>query len=162
MKEYTNRLQVLERFFCVKSIPTFAQFKTKWAETDSLSKSVIAALAESGDFEAVRKPWEKYMLAVRGYLLQMGEIEPDAQSLRQLAAEMEGGMLMKTILDRLQAMERLMPSLVTVTYPDGTQTVVEALRAFEIAVNNRNATFSVPNNQAMETLLRAVADAVGT
>ena len=30
------------------------------------------------------------MLAVRGYLLQMGEITADAQSLRQLAAEMEG------------------------------------------------------------------------
>ena len=69
---------------------------------------------------------------------------------------------MKAILERLQAMERIMPSLVTVTYPDGTQTVVEALRAFEIAVNNRDATFSVPNNRAMEPLLRAVADAVGT
>ena len=69
---------------------------------------------------------------------------------------------MKTILDRLQAMERLMPSLVTVIYPDGTKTVVEALKAFDIAVNNRKATFSVPNNRAMETLLRAVADAVGT
>ena len=90
MKDYTNRLQVLERFFCVKSIPTFDQFKTKWAEADPLSRSVLAALAESGDFEAVRKPWEKYMLAVRGYLLQMGEIDPDAKSLRQIAAEMEG------------------------------------------------------------------------
>ena len=69
---------------------------------------------------------------------------------------------MKAILERLQAMERLMPSLVTVTYPDGTQTVVEALRAFEIAVNNRDATFSVPSKRAMENLLRAVADAVGT
>jgi len=67
---------------------------------------------------------------------------------------------MKAILERLQAMERIMPSLVTVTYPDGTQTVVEALRAFDIAVNNRNATFSAPGNQAMESLLRAVADAV--
>ena len=67
---------------------------------------------------------------------------------------------MKTILDRLQAMERLMPSLVTVIYPDGRQTAVEALKAFEIAVNNRDAIFSVPNNQAMENLLRAVADAV--
>ena len=90
MKDYTNRLQVLERFFCVKPIPTLEQFKTKWAEAGPLSRSVIAALAESGDFEAVRKPWEKYMFAVRGYLLQMGEIAPDAQSLRQLAAEMEG------------------------------------------------------------------------
>ena len=69
---------------------------------------------------------------------------------------------MKTILDRLQAMERLMPSMVTILYPDGTQTDVEALRGFEIAVNNRDAIFSVPNNQAMETLLRAVADAVRT
>ena len=68
---------------------------------------------------------------------------------------------MKAILERLQAMERIMPSLVTVTYHDGTQTVVEALKAFEIAVNTRDAIFSVPNNQAMETLLRAVADAVG-
>lgn len=71
-------------------------------------------------------------------------------------------MPMKSILDRLQAMEQLMPSMVTILYPDGTQTVVEALEAFEIAVNNRDAIFSVPNNQATETLLRAVADAVRT
>ena len=90
MKDYTNRLQVLERFFCVKSIPTLDQFKTKWAETDPLSRSVLAALAESGDFETMDKPWRNYMLAIRGYLLQMGEISDDAQSLRQLAAEMEG------------------------------------------------------------------------
>ena len=90
MRDYTNRLQVLERFFCVKSIPTFDQFKTKWAEVDPLSRSVLAALAESGDFETMDKPWRNYMLAVRGYLLQMGEITTDAQSLRQLAAEMEG------------------------------------------------------------------------
>lgn len=89
MKDYTSRLQVLERFFCVKSIPTFEQFKTKWAEADALSRSVMAALAESGDFETMDKPWRNYMLAVRGYLLQMGEIDPDAKSLRQLATEME-------------------------------------------------------------------------
>ena len=53
-----------------------------------------------------------------------------------------------------------MPSMVTVIYPDGTQTVVEALEAFSIAVHNKDVTFAVPGNQAMETLLRAVADAV--
>ena len=90
MKDYTNRLQVLERFFCVKSIPTFDQFKTKWAEADALSKSVLAALAEGGDFDRWGDPWSRYMTAVRGYLLQMGEINADAKSLRQLAAEMEG------------------------------------------------------------------------
>ena len=67
---------------------------------------------------------------------------------------------MKSILERLQAMERLTPSLVTVTYPDGTQTVVDALTAFEIAVHNRGVEFSSPDDQAMERLLRAVADAV--
>lgn len=90
MRDYTNRLQVLEKHFCMKPIPTIDQFKKAWAEADPLSRSVLAALAESGDFETMDKPWRNYMLAVRGYLLQMGEIEPDAQSLRQLAAEMEG------------------------------------------------------------------------
>lgn len=90
MKDYTSRLQVLENHFCIKDIPNFDQFKTKWAEVDALSKSVLAALAESGDFETMGKPWRNYLLAVRGYLLQMGEIVPDAKSLRQLAAEMEG------------------------------------------------------------------------
>ena len=69
-------------------------------------------------------------------------------------------MSVKSILDRLRAMERELPSMVTVIYPDGTQTVVEALRAFEIAAHNKDVTFTIPGNQAMETLLRAVADAV--
>lgn len=69
-------------------------------------------------------------------------------------------MSVKSILERIQAMERGLPSLVTVIYPDGTQTAVEALKAFEIAVNNNDVTFSVPGNNAMETLLRAVAEAV--
>lgn len=68
-------------------------------------------------------------------------------------------MPVKSILERIQAMEREFPSMVTVLYPDGTQTAVEALKAFEIAVHNKDVTFSVPDNNAMETLLRAVADA---
>lgn len=69
-------------------------------------------------------------------------------------------MPVKSILERLQAVERLMPSMVTILYPDGTQTDVEALEAFSIAVHNKCVTFTVPGNQAMETLLQAVADAV--
>lgn len=90
MKDYRSRLQVLEKHFCIKDIPTFDQFKTKWAEADPLSRSVLAALAETGDFDGWGKSWGRYMTAVRGYLLQMGEIDADAKSLRQLAAEMEG------------------------------------------------------------------------
>lgn len=90
MKECINRLKVLEIFFCVKSIPTFAQFKLKWEQTDPLSRSVLAAMAEGYDFDGADRQWENYLTAVRSYLLQMGEIAPDAQSLRQLAAELDG------------------------------------------------------------------------
>lgn len=90
MKDYRSRLQVLEKHFCIKDIPTFDQFKTKWAEADALSRSVLAALAESGDFEAMGKSWRNYMLLVRSHLLQMGLIDEHAKSLRQFAAEMEG------------------------------------------------------------------------
>ena len=93
MKDYRSRLQVLEKHFCIKDIPNFDQFKTKWAEADPLSRSVLAALAETGDFDGWGKSWGRYMTDVRGYLLQMGEITADAQSLRQLAAEMEWGCL---------------------------------------------------------------------
>ena len=89
MKDYTSRLQVLEKHFCMKPIPTLDQFKKAWTEADPLSRSVLAALAESGDFETMDKPWSRYMTAVRGYLLQMGEINADAKSLRQIAKEME-------------------------------------------------------------------------
>ena len=89
MKDYRSRLQVLEKHFCIKNIPTFDQFKTKWAEADPLSRAVLAALAESGDSDGWGKSWSRYMTAVRGYLLQMGLIDEHAKSLRQLAAEME-------------------------------------------------------------------------
>ena len=89
MKSIINRLQVLEKHFCIKDIPTFDQFKTKWTETDPLSRSVLAALAESGNFDGWGKSWGRYMTAVRGYLLQMGLIDEHAKSLRQIAKEME-------------------------------------------------------------------------
>lgn len=67
---------------------------------------------------------------------------------------------MKSILARLQALERLKPSLVTVTYSNRKQTVVEPLEAFNLAANIKGVTFTVPENKPMENLLRAVADAM--
>ena len=69
-------------------------------------------------------------------------------------------MSVKSILERIQAMERELPSLVTVIYPDGTQTAVEALTAFQMAVCDKGVTFSAPDNPPMKRLLQAVADAV--
>ena len=90
MKDYTSRLQVLEKHFCMKPIPTLDQFKKAWAEADPLSRAVLAASAECRDFDGWGKSWGRYMTAVRGYLLQMGLIDKHAKSLQQLAAEMEG------------------------------------------------------------------------
>lgn len=90
MKSIINRLQMLEKHFSVKPIPTIDQFKKAWTEADPLSRAVLAASAECGDFETMDKPWSRYMTAVRGYLLQMREIDINAKSLRQIAAEMEG------------------------------------------------------------------------
>ncbi|MCI6247709.1 hypothetical protein MR730_02140 [bacterium] len=67
---------------------------------------------------------------------------------------------MKSILERLRALERELPQTVLVTLPGGKQAAVDALTAFEIAVHNGAATFSVPDNPPMERLLQAVADAV--
>lgn len=67
---------------------------------------------------------------------------------------------MKSILERLQALERELPEMVTVLYPDGTQAAVAALTAFQMAVCDKGVTFSVPENSSMERLLQAVADAV--
>lgn len=67
---------------------------------------------------------------------------------------------MKSILERLQALERELPEMVTVIYPDGTQAAMEALKAFEMAVRDKGIAFSAPENPPMERLLQAVADAV--
>ena len=56
---------------------------------DSLSCSVLAAEAESGDFESMNRARQKYMLAVKTYLLEMGVINGNEKSLREIATEME-------------------------------------------------------------------------
>ena len=69
-------------------------------------------------------------------------------------------MLVRSILSRLEAMERELPQKVLVTLPGGTQAAVAALRAFQMAVCDKGVTFSVPDNPPIERLLQAVADAV--
>ena len=67
---------------------------------------------------------------------------------------------MKSILERLRALERELPQTVLVTLPGGKQAAVDALTAFQMAVCDKGVTFSVPENSSMERLLQAVADAV--
>lgn len=68
---------------------------------------------------------------------------------------------MKSILERLQVLERELPQTVLVTLPGGKQAAVDALTAFQMAACDKGVTtFFVPENPPMERLLRAVADAV--
>ena len=69
-------------------------------------------------------------------------------------------MLVRSILSRLEAMERELPQKVLVTLPGCKQSAVAALTAFQMAVCDKGVTFSAPENPPMERLLQAVADAV--
>ena len=69
-------------------------------------------------------------------------------------------MPVKSILERLRALERELPQKVLVTLPGGKQSAVAALTAFQMAVCDKGVTFSAPENPPMERLLQAVADAV--
>ena len=66
---------------------------------------------------------------------------------------------MKDILSRLKEIERTQPSRVAVFYPDGQRVEVNALKAFNMAVNStENISFQAIDNKAMTTLLNAVRE----
>ena len=67
---------------------------------------------------------------------------------------------MKDILSRLKELERTQPSRVAVFYPDGKRVEVNALKAFNMAVNcSDDISFQAIDNKAMTTLLNAVREA---
>ena len=84
-----RRLQDIEKQLKIEPIPSFQEFKSEWERMDSLSCSVLAAEAESGDFESMNRARRKYMLAVRTYLLEMGLIDKNAKSFQEIADELE-------------------------------------------------------------------------
>lgn len=66
---------------------------------------------------------------------------------------------MKYILSRLKELERTQPSRVAVFYADGKRIEVNALKAFNMAVNcPENISFQAINNEAMTVLLNAVRE----
>ena len=82
-----QRLQNLERQLKIKTVPSFEEFIIEWEKMDSLSRSVFASEAESGDFDTFDHNWRKYMTAVRSYLLKMGVIDEHTKSYREIAKE---------------------------------------------------------------------------
>ena len=89
IKSVELRLQDIEKQLKIEPVPSFQEFKSEWERMDSLSCSVLAAEAESGDFESMSRARQKYMLAVKTYLLEMGVINGNEKSLREIATEME-------------------------------------------------------------------------
>lgn len=84
-----RRLQDIENQLKIKPISSFDEFKSEWERMDALSCSVLAAEAESGDFESLNQARRKYMTVIRSYLLKMGLIDEHAKSYKQIAKEME-------------------------------------------------------------------------
>ena len=82
-----RRLQDIERQLKIEPVPSFEEFKSKWERMDSLSRSVFVTEAESGDFNTYSNTWRQYMTAVRSYLLDMGMINENAKSFREIAKE---------------------------------------------------------------------------
>ena len=89
IKSVKLRLQDIEKQLKIEPVPGFQEFKSEWERMDSLSCSVLAAEAESGDFETLDRARRNYMIAVRTYLLEMGVINGNEKSLREIATEME-------------------------------------------------------------------------
>ena len=89
IKSVELRLQDIEKQLKIEPVPSFQEFKSEWERMDSLSCSVLAAEAKSGDFESMNRARRKYMLAVRTYLLEMGLIDKNAKSFQEIADELE-------------------------------------------------------------------------
>ena len=87
MKNIQSRLNEIERTLKIQPVPSFEEFKIEWEKMDSLSRSVFASEAESGDFDTFDHNWRKYMTAVRSYLLKMGVIDEHTKSYREIAKE---------------------------------------------------------------------------
>ena len=87
MKNIQSRLNEIERTLKIQPVPSFEEFKIEWEKMDSLSRSVFASEAESGDFDTFDHNWRKYMTAVRSYLLKMGVIDGHTKSYREIAKE---------------------------------------------------------------------------
>lgn len=89
IKSVELRLQDIEKQLKIEPVPSFQEFKSEWERMDSLSCSVLAAEAESGDFNTYDVAWRQYMSAVRSYLLTLGLIEENAKSFQEIADELE-------------------------------------------------------------------------
>lgn len=88
IKSTYRRLQDIEKQLKIKPIPSFEEFKSEWNKMDALSQAVFITEAESGVFESYDNSWYNYMNAIRSYLYQMGFIDSDAETLKELARRM--------------------------------------------------------------------------
>lgn len=86
MRTTIARLEQLEKLAHIRRIPTFEEFREQWRGFDPLSKSVFAFFAEQP--ETWRSAELRYMTAVRSHLLRMGEIDGNAQNIKDIAAQL--------------------------------------------------------------------------
>ena len=88
-KEILRRLSELERAINGEPIPTREEWSEIWQELSELDKSLYIFQAENIDTLTGGGSYRRYMVAVSGYLRDMGLVDPAAHTLLELAAEME-------------------------------------------------------------------------
>ena len=90
MKEtIMHRIEVLEKKLAAADIPTFEQWVEQWGEFTDLDKALFINEAENLELIPDTSQLKKYVATVSGYLYQMGLIDENAKTLKQIAGEME-------------------------------------------------------------------------
>lgn len=83
------RLSALEKNMSRCPAPTREEWWKKWREMSELDKSIYIVEAENLE-ELKREPqFYRYMKTIAGYLFDMGLLDPNAKTLREIAAEMD-------------------------------------------------------------------------
>ena len=89
-KEILRRLAALEqRFTSCPTIPSRDEWRAEWRDLDELSKAVFIVAAENMDELEEGGAWWRYLAAVRPFMLADGLLDPEAKTLREVAAEMD-------------------------------------------------------------------------
>ena len=92
-RDILNRPTALEQLLGGCPAPSREEWAITWNSMDALSKAVYITQAENIDDLPEDKALHRYMKAIREYLLADGLLDPNAQTLRETAAEMEMNMV---------------------------------------------------------------------
>ena len=90
MHDVLRRLDELERIWGRDAIPTFETWLERWSELSDLDKALYIVEAENVA-EATTEADRRRVSVLADYLHRIGALDQNAPTLREIAAEMDGG-----------------------------------------------------------------------